>query len=287
MSGASRSEPCQACATIPALPLGRALTAASGLLVLWCLSPLPPALGQPRFASPGSVGLELRLIPQRGTISAGEPLLAELIVTNITPHEVWVLAGNSSAQTTCLRIRNADGRLLAATPCSQSPENMSDTIMSVHRVEPGGEWSRTWVLSAWYPFAHPGSYTIEAQLLGHGSNGGPAPLLAAAVASLNVLPYDGVRLQACCDEIVASDLAVSVKSKALYSVRDDVALPYLDWRARTTGSPYPILAMRRVGTQRAQKLIEQLAARTDRVGDAARHALAMPLEATLWDVMTD
>jgi hypothetical protein len=44
------------------------------------------------------------------------------------------------------------------------------------------------------------------------------------------------------------------------------------------------LAIRRVGTTRAEKLIQALARRTDRVGEAARIALEKPLEPTMHEV---
>ena len=71
---------------------------------------------------------------------------------------------------------------------------------------------------------------------------------------------------------------MSTRTKALRSVRRNEALPYLDWMARQWGSIHACLAMRRIGTPEAEALIKALAARNDRVGEAARKALPMPRE---------
>ncbi len=72
--------------------------------------------------------------------------------------------------------------------------------------------------------------------------------------------------------------AGNYKLKALYATCSDVALPYLDLMARRWGSHYAVLAMRRIGTERANRLVKSLAARRDTVGDAARKAMSMSLE---------
>jgi len=75
-----------------------------------------------------------------------------------------------------------------------------------------------------------------------------------------------------------------VRVKALRSVRHDIVLPYLDWIACQWADAETCKAIRRIGTDRALELLDTLAARDDRVGEAARKSMTMPLEVTMWDV---
>ena len=81
-------------------------------------------------------------------------------------------------------------------------------------------------------------------------------------------------------------IPLGVRATVLYSVRHDVVLPYLDWMVREWADQYACRAMRRIGTPEARALINVLAARDDKAGEAARKALAIPLKKKniLWDM---
>jgi hypothetical protein len=150
-----------------------------------------------------------------------------------------------------------------------------------------------WVVSSIYQFTKPGLYTVRAQYFGPPRE---FPVLAEASAPVRALPFDAGRLKARCEELIAplrpdggeyGELEIGIRSKALLSVRHDIALPYLDWLVRHEDDSYAIRAMRRIGTPRAQTLVKTLAARRDRLGRTARRGLKLPLDLGTWDVGLD
>ena len=73
------------------------------------------------------------------------------------------------------------------------------------------------------------------------------------------------------------------QTNPLYFVHDDVVLPYLDWCAYQLKDVNACVAMRRLGTERAQRLLTELQARKDRVGVEARNAMKLPLTPRMSD----
>ena len=151
----------------------------------------------------------------------------------------------------------------------------------------------TLVLTGLYQFQKPGEYSVRVQQFGEFERG--FPVLAEDTASVRVLPFDASRLGARCEELFRplrthsssrTDIPQQVRVAALYSVRSDLVLPYLDWMAREFASRYACRAIRRVGTTRAERLLNALAARRDKVGEAARKAMKMPVENTspVWEM---
>ena len=239
------------------------------------------AAGEPRRAVANDLALRVRFVPEHGPISAGEPVVARVDVTNQSTQAVEVLTGSNQVPALYLTVRAADGQLLAGTP---RPERRPDGLCGIRAVEAGDTYSVFWVLTALCPFEQPGEYEVEVQLLDWMTR----KVLCGSRASLRVQPFDAGRLEARCEEIHRSaDLPLGVRTKALRSVRHDIALPYLDSMARAWGSKYACLAIRRIGTERANRLIEALAARKDRVGEAARESLKLDLKTTLWDVIAN
>lgn len=121
--------------------------------------------------------------------------------------------------------------------------------------------------------------------------------------TFRVLPYNPKRLQARGEELWQSFQGYSgsfnteeerlaflaklrerdtkreqLNKKALYTVCDDVALPYLEHLALASNNVDPFLAMRRIGTQRAKQLVRTLATRKDYAGSAAREAMTLSLD---------
>jgi hypothetical protein len=113
-------------------------------------------------------------------------------------------------------------------------------------------------------------------------------------AALRVLPHDRAQLKARCEELLRpvrnatsgqTDVPMSARTKALYSLRDDLFLPYFEWMVRQWDDSYACRAMRRIGTPKALALVNDLAAHDDLVGKAAKRSLTMHLEReALWDI---
>jgi hypothetical protein len=149
------------------------------------------------------------------------------------------------------------------------------------------------IITGLYQFREPGEYTVLAQQLELSPQ---FPVLAEDRGRVKVLPFDSSRLERRCEELFGAlrkgtsdrtDLPMGARTKALYSVGHDAVLPYLDWMARTWQDRYAVRSMLRIGTERAMKLVNALAARKDRAGEAARQALKMRLEPSFWDIEGD
>jgi hypothetical protein len=234
-----------------------------------------------RFAQPGDISCALTLLTSNGTISAGEPLIARLEIRNQVNEEVGIWD-----QGTFLDVYDANGKLLATMP---RPRNVADFAYSLRGLPAGGTYSKFLIVTGLYQFQTPGLYSVRVQQLAPPQE---LPVLCEDVASLRVLPYNASRLEAACDDLFApmrqhssfGAIPMGVRTKALYSVRDDVALPYLDWLVREWNAEYAARAIRRIGTPRAERLLAALAARGDEGGEAAREAMQMSLRTTTWDI---
>ncbi len=242
---------------------------------------------RPRRALASDLALKVRFVPNDGPISAGEPVVARLDLTNQSAQAVEVLTGSNQVPALHLTVRAADGQLLAGTP---RPERRPDGLYGIGVVEPGGTYSVFWVVTGLYQFEQPGQYEVEVQLLDWMT----WKVLCGNRAALRVLPFDVERLEARCEELFQplrkhssskTKIPATARTKALYSVRHDTVLPYLDWIARELHSSHACRAMRRIGTERAQELLGTLAARDNETGEVARKALEMDLESTVRDVV--
>ena len=248
-----------------------------------------------RWARAGDITLNLELLTRDGTISAGEPLLGRIQWTNQSGQHIHLLLGNDNGKITYLTVRDGDGELVAAMP---RPRCLPQIVCPQEywggsSFRPGEKMSEVWVITGWYQFQDAGEYTVHLQLLDRGQEA--LPVISEARASIRVTPFDASRLEASCEEIFQplrkpsssrTDVPVAARGKALRSVRNDIVLPYLDWMAREWANPYVCDAIRRIGTERADKLLDALAAREDRVGEAARKGLKRPRrEPMVWDVV--
>ena len=248
-------------------------------LILAVMAPTSAAT-LPREARPGDVFLSVvSLLPQDGTISAHEPLVAHIKLTNLTTEELKFLHYSMR-----LEVYDSNGRLVGATPRWPLP---GDLLVGVLRIPAGGSLTRWVVLSALYQFRKPGDYTVRVQQL-IPSEG--LPVLAEAATQVRVLPFDGPRLRARCEEIFApwrsfgrtrariprnpSAFPMRTRLQAIYSIRHDAVLPYLSLIAREwvgTSENWPAtVSIRRIGSKRSEELFSTLTARRDKVGKVAR-----------------
>ena len=256
---------------------------ALAIVLCACLQATHGAGEEPRFAQRGDISLSVTLLSKDGTLSAYEPLLARIEWLNQTKETIWLVGGQPN---TYLEIRDHKGSRVAATP---RPSHGG--IPGLRRLAPGEVRTATWVITGLYQFRQPGEYTIRLELLERVKE---LPVLAEDSASIRVVPFDASRLEARCEELFQplrkyssskTNIPASARTKALYSVRHDTVLPYLDWIARELHSSYACRAMRRIGTERARELLGTLAARDNEAGEAARKALKMDLESTVRDVV--
>jgi hypothetical protein len=232
----------------------------------------------PRVAESGDVDLALTLLTSDGAISAGEPLIAALELTNKTSDDIALDLGPGSAPRVRIAVRDADGAVLAETPLVQSN---SAAVSSVVTVKAGESYTKQLVISALYQFEKPGKYYVDAEYVPNSSE----DAWASGSAVMNVLPFDPKRLEARCEELCTplrernsseTSLSMNVRTKALYSVRHDEALPYWDWMAREWGDKDACLAAQRLGTQKAVALLNSLKAGPDKAATAVRKAETMP-----------
>lgn len=239
-----------------------------------------------RVAQQGDIAMQVELVPADGIISAGEPVIARVIFTNQSQE---ILSLRFPGVAGCTRLAIADSRceIVLATPKPQ-PERYLDMVFSGPTLGPGESDEKMLVVTAWYQFTEPGEYTVRVQQLEFKEG---TPVLWESSAPLRVLPLDPTRLEARCEELFQGirkhergDLDLGMRALALYSVRHELILPYLDWMAREWENWNTCLAIRRVGTERAEKLIQALASRRDQVGKAARIALEKPLEPRIQEV---
>jgi hypothetical protein len=248
-----------------------------------------------RTASLSNLEVRVTLLVSNNTMTAGEPLLARVALVNRSDRAGRLSMGNSGGSTTCLEVLDANGKIIAATPKRRiSVEDMS----GLKEFAPGETYVQFWVISGLYDFRLPGDYTIRVQQFDDRQmlpDSGSLILMSEHTAALRVLPYDPARLKARCEDLFLplrnstsgqTDVPMSTRTKALYSVRDDLVLPYIEWMARQWDDAYACRAMRCIGTPKALALVNDLAARDDRAGRAAKRALAMDLETKdpLWDI---
>jgi len=248
-----------------------------------------------RWARAGDITLNLELLTRDGTISAGEPLLGRIQWTNQSGQHIHLLLGSYSGKSTYLTVRDGDGELVAAMPRPRcSPQvTCPQEYLGGMSFRPGENRSEVWVITGWYQFQDAGNYTVHVQLLDRGKEA--LPVISEARASIRVTPFDASRLEVRCEEIFQplrkglssrTDVPMVARVKALYSVRNDIVLPYLDWIATQWPNPYTCDAVRRIGTERAQTLLDALAAREDSVGEAVREGSKRPRrEPIVWDVV--
>jgi len=241
--------------------------------------------GEPRLAQPGDLSLAVSVVGSDSTITAHEPVTVRVEITNRATEDLTLRL--ASDLTTQVEVFDAKRTLVAATPKMNLPLH---TLFLSPRLAAGAVNVQFLVVSGLYDFARPGAYSIRVKQLELSRE---MQVLAEGAASLGVLPFNQARLEARCAEILrsvqrgpsgASALPFHTGVTALYSVRHDAVLPCLDWLAREWTDRYAVLAMRRIGTERAMKLVNALAARKDRVGEEARRGLKMRLEPSFWDI---
>lgn len=256
--------------------LSKVLMLVTTLLSIWCLSASPIMCADAwRSAEPKDINLSLTLLTKAGTITADEPLLARIELLNQSEDKLEFVSGNDQSPTACVEIRDENGILVASTP----KPDLSNGIYATIRLAAGESRSMVWIISGLYKFDKPGVYTVSVkQLKVTGEKDEVMPVIAEDSAKIKVLPFDAAQLETRCEEIFEplrthsahkTDLSMSVRTKALYSVHNDIVLPYLEWLARESHSMYACNAILRVGTEKAKSIVNTLVTQQDDLGIAA------------------
>lgn len=236
---------------------------------------------EPRWSRPGDLSLRVRVLPE-ATVSAGEPVIAAVTVHNATQESLWLALGDSSAPAIRLTVRDEGHAVLAATP---APGVGLDATSPLYRLPPGGSYVAHAVVSGMLGFAAPGRYSLDAELRAWPSG---ESLVAAQSVDLQVVELSGERLEAACEamfrplrppRIGCGDIPAPVRALALCSVRQEVALPYLEWLARERCYRRACLAMRRLHSAQADRVLAELRSRPDAVGRMAWQAMSLSLDA--------
>jgi hypothetical protein len=271
-----------------------AQAAVTALAVCLSIGPFSSVMGDElgRWPRKGELRVGIELL--KDTVTAYEPVVARVKVTNSAKDAVQFVLGPNNTPYTYQQIRDAKGQVVAST--SRQSRQQLDVGMASYRLEAGETQSKFWVLSSLYQFKEPGQFTIVLQLLWRGQALGVPPTVVASEdrAALRVLPFDRKRLEARLEEMFAplrngdfGEMEISVRTRILYSVRHDVALPYLDWMAREYSSIYACRAMRRLGTERAKAVLRALEAHPGTIGEQARLSAKLPMAISMWDVVCD
>lgn len=216
-------------------------------------------------------------------ISAKEPMLVRVTFTNKDSKPRIFSLGNDSQSYLHFSVYDENGVLVGLAP----PKDLEISLHYGSMLEPNKKLSQIRSLSDWYRFDNPGTYSVHAQILGSK----PLKVILEDQFKVVVKPYNKQQLEVRCLQLFShiepssKELAQHIVGldqrhamQALFSIRDDVALPYFDYLAKEYSSVEACLAIRRVKTKRAEQLIKALAARQDDVGKAARKALQLPIE---------
>lgn len=229
----------------------------------------------------------------------GEPVLVRVTLKNPTAAMRYVDVGDGHADSIYLAVFDDANHLLSSPP----PTGSGGGLSSGQRLHPGKSLSQTYLATAWHRFDREGSYSILVQLLAsRASTEFKAPLrvLAQHTVQITVGPKNEARLKAKSEELYAwaypwceqgrdirrrfpaSDskqaMPEIIAMRALLSVRSEVALPFfvllVEADHYSTGA---CLALLRLRTQKASKIVAEFAKRQDAAGEAARQALKMSL----------
>jgi len=219
------------------------------------------------------LALSVELLNGAERISAYEPIAAVVELTNVS--EKPVVASLPGSPRTRIQVRDAGGRLVAVTaqPVFTTRGSNYSTSLRPHETK-----SDTLVLSNLYDFGRPGEYEVRFQQL---ESTCYSPLLAECTVEVVVSPFDEHRLRTRIEELFG---APARNCRLLWSIRHDVALPYLEKMAYMWQPERSFDAIRRIDTDASEQLLADLRARNDKVGEAARMWAQRPARPRIRDL---
>jgi len=246
-------------------------------------------------AQPPELALTLTLLTP-DEVPALAPVVARVSLHNTTADPITFVE-DYTVNPFVLEILDERGVLVASTnplmqTLLQERARHAEWCSGISTIAAGKSRDEIWVISVLYPFDKPGKYELrmtcykrEEPWKINAQDGEEPPLIAQDAVPLTVRPFDREALEKSCEDIFAptdpgdfKGVLSNTRMAALYSVRHDVVLPYLDWMARAWNSSDACQAMRRIGSERAEELLAQLASRKNALGQAARQAMESPIK---------
>jgi hypothetical protein len=256
--------------------------------------------GEPRSVISGKRALRVvRVTPGNGVISALEPVIVEVEITNTSSELVGVWS--STDLSARIEVRDSHGRMVGASPVY----TYADVMSTSYSLVPGQSMRSFFIPSVVYPFRKPGSYSVRIMLLNpprkityKASDLGP--VTAEVTIPVSVQPFDKERLKKLCNKLIEprmlrpsglKDFPPNENMMALWSVHNNAALPALkfvidNWSEHSYSSP-TLEAIRRIRTPESTALLKAVGSRHDRIGRSARSAKQADLRIHDYDYLTD
>jgi len=236
-----------------------------------------------------TMSLSASLLAEGGSVTAYEPVLIRVDEKNETAktieYSMW------DEWTERVLVEDAQGRVVASSPRGPIP---ADYAVFIHKLKPGESRVSVLAVSALYPFATPGAYTVRVQRTKFDD---AIIVVGEDLVAVRILPFDAARLKARCEELFTyskdssahGELSMHDQTRALLSVRHDIALPYIDWHARGGWSNAfeAWIALRLIGSPRAIAELDTLAAREGKEGRVVREFKEMSLDRLVWSILGD
>jgi len=235
-----------------------------------------------RVPVPGELAVKLTLLCKDGAISAKEPLLARVEITNKTHDDIQLLSCSYFGINPSWEIRDDQGIIVATTSPLPGAVRSDDVTEQSTLLSAGATTSSIWIVSGLYHFGRPGRYNVR---VSHLIPALPEPLaIASDDKAVRVLPFDKARLTARCEEIylplkgqgALGDMDIDLRTRALYSVQDDVVVPHMEWLIKTWAAPYAAWHLGRLHTPLADAALTRLGSYSDRVREVLVKMPGMP-----------
>lgn len=237
------------------------------------------AQGEP---GPGDLSVSFRLYPASAQVTEREPVVALVTMRNLSGKPLHVRLGSDTWP--ALEVAVYDRARKRLSPSFKTSEGGLSALMSLLA---GEERVFPVLVDRYFRFPNAGEYTVEAILWGCGPS--QRGVLATARQEYHVSPLSVERLTQVC-EALTSRVDVSLRGKhdvsyvlpawqnknvereldnmalpMLAFVSHEVALPYLVTLAQNFRHPVAFAGIRRVGTDRARKVLEQFSESPDTV----------------------
>lgn len=160
-----------------------------------------------------------------------EPVIAPLVLWNVSPAAAETDVGQSSEESYRITVTRPDGELVAAAKplWAQGPDVLAGVKSA--EIAPGQSYTRSVLLNEWFSFDATGRYEVSVAV--HGVDG-------VATFEVEVSPKDDDRLRSLCERLASGERAPrwggdQVPERVLSFVADEVAIPYLVKMASADG----------------------------------------------------
>jgi hypothetical protein len=192
-------------------------------------------------------------IPADVDVTLHEPVIAELIFSNVAAPAVAASTGQSSEMGYDITVVRPSGeKVKAGLPYwATFPDTIS--AFQITQIQPGQSFKRPVLLNQWFPFDEVGRYHVSVTVRG---------VEGTADFRVNVAARDEARLRAVCESLIKDARQQSPRGTeaalTLSFVSDDLAIPYLAQLASTPNSFSAVEGLARVGDIQAVAALASL-----------------------------